>query len=88
MGLSTGSLVALGLRSPEVRRVLAVEPFFSTAKLWPLIEMIQNELRENSAANLHAWVEAIFGYTAQSVTDRNYDAVLARLGSPGYFSGW
>lgn len=76
VGVSTGALVALALRAPEVRRVLAVEPFFSTAHLWPLVEWVQHELRRNPAPLLHHWCEAIFGYTGTAVCDRRYEPVL------------
>jgi hypothetical protein len=72
VGISTGALVALGLRSPEVRRVLAVEPFFSTAKLWPLREHFTALLRQHQQPLLHQWVDAIFGYRLDGVTDRDY----------------
>jgi pimeloyl-ACP methyl ester carboxylesterase len=82
VGVSTGALVALGLRSPEVRGVLAVEPFFSTAKLWPMVEFAHRELRTSDQAALHDWMDAIFGYTLAGVTDRNYEAVLKRRDRP------
>jgi hypothetical protein len=72
VGISTGALVALGLRSPEVHRVLAVEPFFSTAKLWPLREHLTALLAQQQQPLLHKWVDAIFGYRLDGVTDRDY----------------
>jgi pimeloyl-ACP methyl ester carboxylesterase len=82
VGISTGAVVALGLRAPEVRGVLAVEPFFSTAKLWPLIEFLRRELQANPQPALHEWVDAIFGVSMSGVVDRNYQAVLARRDRP------
>src|SRR5262249_11851384 len=39
--LSTGCLVALGMRSPRIVGHVLEEPFFSTANLWPLVQNFQ-----------------------------------------------
>ena len=81
VGLSVGAIVALGLRSPEVRAVLAVEPFFSTAKLWPIIYFVRHMLRADEALP-RAFAADIFGVTQVSITDRDYSAVLQRSDRP------
>lgn len=81
VGTSTGTLVTLAMAAPQVKAKLAVEPFFSTAKLWPLIPMIRDQLRASTQPLLHSWMDAIFGYTLSHVTDRNYEH-LARQTVP------
>ncbi len=81
VGLSVGAIVALGLRSPEIGGVLAVEPFFSTAKLWPMIEFIQRLLPRDQVS-AHLWAADIFGISIDGVEDRDYHAVLGRQDRP------
>jgi hypothetical protein len=85
-GVSTGCLVTLSLRAPEIVRHVALEPFFRTAPLWPL----HRTLREFIAAapgmvGGHQAAEALFGYTAppaEKVVDRDYRHVLDALRTP------
>lgn len=83
LGVSTGALAALGLTSPEVRRVLAVEPFFATAKLWALVELFQIILRDHpNDRAFHRWLHQVLGIGPTGVEDRSYDWVLARNDRP------
>lgn len=78
VGVSTGCLVALAMSRPEIRGRVLVEPFFSTAKLWPLIEYVQGQLRRSAQPLLHAWCRTIFGYGLAAVEDRDYRPLAAR----------
>jgi hypothetical protein len=82
-GASAGSLVTLGLRSPRIVRHVALEPFFRTAPLWPLLKFARTTLApdpQNAAAAAAA--EALFGFTADAVMDRDYRRLLDGLQVP------
>ncbi|MGZ6038811.1 MAG: alpha/beta hydrolase [Phenylobacterium sp.] len=84
-GVSTGSLVTLGLRSPQVRRKVALEPFFRTRPLWAFHETARKFLAnapDNRGARLAA--EQIFGLTEgeSEVVDRDYRTLLEGLKAP------
>jgi hypothetical protein len=81
VGASVGAIVALGLRSPEVRGVLAVEPFFSTMKLWPLIEFVQRKLPADDVRSA-IWTQAVLGIGRADVQDRRFDWALDRQDRP------
>jgi hypothetical protein len=75
-GLSTGAVVTAGLRSPQIVGKLLVEPFFSTAKLWPLVEVIRGAMPTASEAYQRwcwGWCTDVLGIAAQTVTDRRFD---------------
>ena len=83
VGASTGAVVALAMKAPQIRGVVAAEPFFSTGKLWPLLEwLLRHELPRNPDPVMRRWVDAIFGVTEGGVTDRNYTFVLDRKDRP------
>jgi len=72
-GLSVGALVALAVRSAAVRKVVAVEPPLSTAKLWPLIPRLQAQLDAAPAdEGLARFLDGVFGLTAGGVRDVRY----------------
>lgn len=82
-GASTGSLVTLGLRSPQIVRQVALEPFFRTKPLWPLLDFTRASLAsepENAGAATAA--EGLFGFTPQAVEDRDYRGLLEGLCTP------
>ncbi len=61
-GVSTGCLVTLGLRAPNVVRQIAQEPFLNTRDLWPFIANSQERLVGNPGNRpLADFFEAIFG---------------------------
>jgi len=70
MGLSVGALVALGARSPRVRRVIAVEPPLVMEKLWPMAPGLRARWRDSPADR--AVIEAVFGVTATGAEPRHY----------------
>ena len=82
-GVSTGSLVTLGLRGAAVRRQVALEPFFRTAPLWAFHETARPFL----ASEPNKWgaqlaAEQIFGLTEAGVIDRDYRHLLDGLKTP------
>ena len=78
-GLSAGAVVTAGLRAPQIVGKLLVEPFFSTAKLWPLIEVIRGALPTTSEAYQRwcwEWCTDVLGISAQAVADRRFEHLL------------
>jgi pimeloyl-ACP methyl ester carboxylesterase len=75
VGLSVGALVAAAMRAPGIRARLLVEPFFATAHLWPLHEMIRS-LLPSQDADFRRWVEAVLGTAADRIEERDYRHVL------------
>jgi pimeloyl-ACP methyl ester carboxylesterase len=78
MGLSIGGLVALAMRSPNIRRVIAVEPPLVTGKLWPMATMLGGAWTSHHR-NL---VENVFGLSPDGFPGRDYSGLLEGLHRP------
>jgi pimeloyl-ACP methyl ester carboxylesterase len=78
VGVSAGALVALAMRSPLLRGVVAVEPPLSTAKLWPVLPLFRQML----GGPQDAFVRNVFGITETSVEERGYGSLLEGLTAP------
>jgi pimeloyl-ACP methyl ester carboxylesterase len=70
VGLSVGGLVALGVRSRQVRRVVAVEPPLVMSKLWPMNDGLSQRWRDDPADR--PFIEAVFGVTASGREERTW----------------
>jgi len=70
VGLSIGALVALGVRSPLVRRVVAIEPPLVMEKLWPMARALEARWRDDPAGR--PMIEAVFGVTGAAREPRSY----------------
>jgi pimeloyl-ACP methyl ester carboxylesterase len=70
VGLSVGALVALGVRSAQVRRVIALEPPLVMSKLWPMADRLAVRWRDDPAAR--EVIEAVFGGIGEVRTERTY----------------
>lgn len=70
IGVSVGALVALGVRSPWVRRVIALAPPLVMSKLWPLADGLRARWRDEPAAR--PFIETVFGVTGQGAEERVY----------------
>jgi hypothetical protein len=82
-GVSTGCLVTLGLRSPNICSHLLQEPFFSTADLWPFIAYARDLLARNADnAVLKAFLWDICGVAPDAIVDRDYWPLLEGLRVP------
>jgi hypothetical protein len=82
-GVSTGSLVTLGLSASEVVRQVALEPFFQTEPLWPFLETARSFLgAEPGKLNAALAAEEIFGLAGSKVTNRDYRPLLEGLRVP------
>jgi hypothetical protein len=61
-GVSTGCLVTLGLRAPNVVRQIAQEPFLNTRDLWPFIANSHDRLARNPDNKILAdFLDTMFG---------------------------
>lgn len=82
-GVSTGSLVTLGLKAPAIRRQVALEPFFRTAPLWAFHKTARAFLaNEPDRRGAEMAMEQIFGLTDGGVVDRDYRHLLQGLKAP------
>jgi pimeloyl-ACP methyl ester carboxylesterase len=70
VGLSVGALVALGIRSAGVRRVVALEPPLVMSKLWPLAPALRSRWRDDPASR--PFIEAVFGVRGETAEERTY----------------
>jgi pimeloyl-ACP methyl ester carboxylesterase len=70
VGLSVGALVALGVRSPQVRRVIALEPPLVMQKLWPMAARLAAGWRDDPAER--PVIEAVFGVSGGPPAERSY----------------
>lgn len=80
-GISTGALVTLGLRRPEVRAQVAMEPFLATANLWPLILDMQQRLPA-APEQARRYIFEMFGITETGCEDRDFSPILDGVCSP------
>jgi hypothetical protein len=83
VGSSIGGLTALGLRSPHLRGVVALEPPLRTGQLWPL----RPDFRERLAASpqdarLREFLWSVFGISETAHEDRDYTGLLDGLQTP------
>src|SRR5689334_17528325 len=67
LGLSIGALVALALRAPEVKRIVALEPPLVMSKLWPMRETLQQGWRRYPRS--HSFLAAVFGVVGEEATE-------------------
>jgi pimeloyl-ACP methyl ester carboxylesterase len=83
LGASTGNLLALGLRLPNICRRVAVEPFFQTGDLWPFIANSRRRLASNPGdAPLQDYLHRVFGIGATSAENRDYRHLLEAITVP------
>jgi hypothetical protein len=77
LGLSVGALVALGIRSENLRAIVAVDPPLATSKLWPMTDWLRARPPED-----RAMVEHIFGVYPDRVEERHYLTLLDGVAAP------
>lgn len=83
VGVSIGALVALAVRAPQVRRVVAVEPPLTTGKLWPMLgPLAQKIAAAPDDAGLRDFAGGVFGVTADGFEDRRYFHLFEGLDAP------
>jgi pimeloyl-ACP methyl ester carboxylesterase len=83
VGNSIGALVAMAMRAPNIRAILALEPPLHTAKLWPLVASFRRKLADHpDDARLAEFIWNVFGISAATVEDRDYSDLVARVSTP------
>ena len=80
-GASIGGLVALGLRAPQIRNLLVIEPPLVMSKIWPLRPTLRSKLAGGDAA-VRDFVVNVFGVTETAIAERRYDGLLDALRRP------
>lgn len=82
LGVSTGAVIALGVRASNLARVVAVEPPLVTEGLWPLVEPLRELLRSSRDATTATFVLEAFGVSETGLVARDYRSVLDGLAAP------
>ena len=82
-GASIGGLVAQGLRAPQVRNLLVIEPPLVMSKIWPLWPTLRSKLAASpDDAAQRDFIVNVFGVTETAVAERRYDSLLDALRKP------
>jgi len=82
-GASTGNLLSLGLRLPNICRRIAVEPFFETKDLWPFIANCRQRMaRKPEDASLARYFRDVFGIGPTTLENRDYRGLLDNITVP------
>jgi hypothetical protein len=82
-GASTGNILTLGLRLPNIRRRVALEPFLQTRDLWPFIQNSRERMQqrpENAALAHYFW--EFFGIAPDRAENRDYRRLLENITAP------
>jgi hypothetical protein len=82
-GASTGGLMTLGLKGPNVCRHVALEPFLQTAPLWPFIADARRRLvkyADQPAVASFLWT--LFGVGPDKIENRDYRFLAEGLSAP------
>jgi hypothetical protein len=88
-GASTGNLLSLGLRLPNICRRVALEPFLETGELWPFIANSRERLEMNLPrahtghyAYLKDYLWEVFGVASDKLENRDYRRLLDNITVP------
>ena len=82
LGISIGAVVALGVRAPNVARVIAIEPPLTTGKLWPIVGPLRQILDGARDLQTRDMLLQIFGVSEHELAERDYLGVLDGLRAP------
>ncbi|WP_430423767.1 alpha/beta fold hydrolase [Phenylobacterium sp.] len=84
-GASIGGLVALGLRAPQVRNLLVIEPPLVMSKVWPMWPTLRHKLAADPDDKAQRdFIVNVFGVTEAAVAERRYDGLLEALRKPAH----
>jgi pimeloyl-ACP methyl ester carboxylesterase len=82
-GSSTGNLLSLGLRLPNIFHRVLVEPFFQTKDLWPFIANSRQRMERNPAdAAMARYFWDVFGIGPTAFENRDYRHLLDAITVP------
>ena len=83
LSVSTGNLLAFGLKAPNICRRVAVEPFFTTRDLWPFVANSRARLAKTpDSAGLATYLWKVFGIGATALEERDYRYLLQGITVP------
>ena len=82
LGVSSGAVIALGVRAANLARIVAVEPPLATAGLWPVFGPLADYLRREQDPVAAAFILEAFGVSETGVVGRDHRAVLDGLAVP------
>jgi hypothetical protein len=80
LGMSVGALVALSMRSPSIKTVVAAEPPLETAKVWQLIPIMRQTMGDHAE-----FYREVIGFDGQTLFGRSYLHLLDDLPYPTAF---
>jgi hypothetical protein len=82
-GASTGNLLSLGMRLPNICRRVALEPFFQTENLWPFVTDSRERLELNAnRPEMARYFWEFFGIGPTTVENRDYRHLLDEITVP------
>ncbi|THD60187.1 glycosyltransferase [Phenylobacterium sp.] len=82
LGVSTGAVIALGVRARNLARVVAVEPPLVTRTLWPLTRSLPEHLRSQNDPVANAFALEALGLGPQGASPRDHTGLLRDLSVP------
>ena len=82
LGVSSGAVIALGVRAANLARVVALEPPLITAELWPVIGQLSEHLRKAPDPAREVFTSETFGVSQAGFIPRDHRWVLDGLGAP------
>jgi hypothetical protein len=83
LGVSTGNILSLGLRLPNIRHRVAVEPFFQTEHLWPFVADSRRRMALNpNLTQMAAYFWEYFGIGPDRIENRDYGYLLDGITVP------
>ena len=81
-GVSTGAVIALGVRAANLARIVAVEPPLLTGELWPVIGPLGDYLRQVADPVATALTSEAFGVSDTGFAARDHLGMLDGLSAP------
>ena len=82
MGVSTGAVVAMGVRAANLARVVALEPPLVTGKLWPILEPVRGALAKGSSPDARQLMFSAFGIGTEHLEERDWLSFPEGLRTP------
>jgi Glycosyl transferases group 1 len=82
LGVSTGAVIALGVRAANLARIVAVEPPLVTRGLWPVIQPLREHLRKVRDPVANAFILEAFGVSEDRTEALSHLGALRDLEVP------
>jgi glycosyltransferase involved in cell wall biosynthesis len=82
LGVSSGAVIALGVRAANLARIVALEPPLVSEGLWPVIEPLTAQLRKAPDAAASAFAAEAFGVGEAGAAASDHREVLDALTTP------